>query len=138
MEYRLTEAQAAALRQAHEGITEGCDPFAFKLHFVERLPWQFGGSYVAKVWGENEIYFLSSRWPGLKELLADHVGRRTLCHESVHQAQIGRFGSWPMFAFKYIVGWVKAGFRYRRNYLEEEAYSKEYLLLEQFDKNLRR
>lgn len=50
--------------------------------------------------------------------------RRLLVHELVHVAQYERLGVHG-FAEEYVVGWIRAGYEYRRIPLEVEAYGVE-------------
>lgn len=43
-------------------------------------------------------------------------------HEKIHLDQAREIGSWSKFYYIYLLEWIKAGFRYRENPLEKEAF----------------
>jgi hypothetical protein len=133
---KLTPHQTQALQLAHQGSTEGMDFTQLEWHFVDQLPYQRNDNkFIAKVWGKNKIYVDKHFWPDLQTMLSTPEGRRIACHESVHQVQIARWG-WNQFMVRYGLGYVFAGFSYRNNALEKEAYAKEYVLLGKFEEAL--
>lgn len=136
---KLTPHQTKALELAFASSAENLNLSKLEWYFVDKLPWQPPGSdnkFIAKIWGENKIYVDKYYWPNLATMLTKAEGRRIICHETVHQVQIARWG-WTQFMIRYAWGYVKAGFSYRNNALEREAYSREYVLLNKFEEYLK-
>lgn len=60
---------------------------------------------------------------------ANPISARTIRHETIHKAQAQQdFGSWFLFYIMYIWRWMRAGFSYRGNPFEKEAYAKDNVI----------
>ena len=76
----------------------------------------FAGVTIAGVTLNNVIFV----GPAFDQAAAD--SRQLLCHELVHVLQYRRFVTEPAFACAYGIGYANAGFDYRSNPMEAEAY----------------
>jgi hypothetical protein len=80
------------------------------------LAMTFAGATLAGVTVTNLIFVGPTFDP------ADATKRQLLCHELVHVTQYRRFVTEPGFACAYGIGYAQAGFDYRTNPLEAQAY----------------
>jgi hypothetical protein len=122
--YKLSPATAERLKEAYRKAGfQKVEPADWTIHIVDKLPWPIRGGFSGCVLGHNHIYIVAKvNRRTLDDVLSN--SRVLLCHEGIHQDQIGRHG-WYGFLTRYLFQWLKDGRDYRKIDFEEEAYGKQ-------------